>query len=942
MKSFFFQLGILALLGCSHTGINNSDRIPASSADKAGPPSLPPGLPGGCIQPGTMPVTPDTCQVIPKMCGCDKFPHDPTVKPNRLRIPSDKLLPFPSVAPGIKSYSDLGYCTGVSTGPRFSGSTLSSERVEDLGVRSYSLRFRQAVDLIAKKNFVKLTMDDQPDEKTDKMRPCAPLGQVEKTVLLKNRPTNAPPLFFVEGETAEIIIYNDTPKTMSAKDIVTTVHWHGLILPNDQDGVPDITQAPIRPGEKKVYRFKVLQSGTYWYHPHDLNEQDTKGAFIIFPNPAEEEKSKKEFGGVGVRYHHDRTLILTDYKKRDTLKQLNYLRDEDRNTYEIDSRIHKGWLNNLNCSKEYIENFKMMRMFLMDKADVWYDSFFVNDETCLNCGMKPEKVEMLHSEYPKQKFARLKEFNNFKAGERVRLRLINTSASTYFFLDYANADTLNPNQKLDMLIVAKDGLPIKPQYADQLYIGTGEAYDVLVEIPENGVLYELRAKSIDDNNDARMARALMGSNPIAEKETTKIVSARNVAVKNCGPYPEMKDQLKEVSYSQMEILPSRIPSPTNEVHPFEVYHVEAPISKYHLELSGSMENYQWRIDGVKGTKLGNDSMKMPFLKIKEGHRIRVTINNDMIMGMMNHPWHLHGNWFRIIDEKDTDAQIAKKALFHTATIFPGQKMTLEFFADPAYRGAWMFHCHNLYHMENDMMMYLIYDTLDENYVHRMNHSTGAHHEMKKPSIFPGMKNQYGVAGVSGEVGTEGAGGSLDLRYRGTLGNNLGLFDFDFNVASTKAEDLQNFKIESKAKYCYAVNKCVFLDFDLHHPSEGMNEYSGYAGGEYQPWNSELLVLEGGLGSVCTENLTTKEIKCGPGIKTEASSTIDAGFYTKVTGRVGCEGEYCSEFFAGLKLSITPHPRITIIPINCKISTSKDQTACFAEIKIMTDPIPLGR
>ncbi|MGZ3773843.1 MAG: multicopper oxidase family protein, partial [Pseudobdellovibrionaceae bacterium] len=744
------------------------------------PPPLPkpPRLPEKCMPAGDMPVTPDMCTMMPNMCGCEKFPHDPKEKSNRRSVDRDTRKEFPESAPGIEEFSQLGYCTGVSEGDTYTASS-NGQVTRQGGVRRYSLHLMQMIEPKTGRAYLKTTMEDQYDE-NDRKKSCGPLSQTERDPTTKDRPINAPPLFFVEGETAEITVYNDSPQTADPAKNSTSIHWHGIILPNDQDGIADITQAPIPPGGKKIYRFALQHNGTYWYHPHDLNEQDTKGAFVILPNP--QKQSQYEFGGIAVKYHQDRIIFLSDYKERKTLTVLNYLREEDRNAYETDSRIHKGWLSQIQCAKEYLDNFKMMKMFWMDRADVWYDSFFMNDETCLNCGSKTSKVEDVHTEYPGQRFARLDEFSNIQPGERVRLRLINGSASSYFFLDYANNSKLAPNQKLDMLIVAKDGLPVKPIYVDQLYMGMGETYDVLVEVPDDGTLFELRAKSIDDITNHRMVRTLIGHNPLTDPESTTVTSARDVPVQICGPYPDEKDQIAQVTYDQLEATDLRVRSKPQDLRPFEVYHSEKPIARYNLALSGSMENYYWQINGVNGTKLESDSMHMPYMTIKEDHRIRVTIDNNMMMGMMNHPWHLHGNWFRIINEGDSDKDIAKKALLHTATIFPGQKVTLEFYADPAYRGAWMFHCHNLYHMANNMMMYLRYDTINEEHMSHMR-GHGDHGNSILPGALAGLKNQFVTAGVGAAGGTDGLGATGQIRYSGTLGDNLGFIDFNSDFAN---------------------------------------------------------------------------------------------------------------------------------------------------------------
>ncbi|MGZ3798390.1 MAG: hypothetical protein ACXVB1_18615, partial [Pseudobdellovibrionaceae bacterium] len=224
----------------------------------------------------------------------------------------------------------------------------------------------------------------------------------------------------------------------------------------------------------------------------------------------------------------------------------------------------------------------------------------------------------------------------------------------------------------------------------------------------------------------------------------------------------------------------------------------------------------------------------------------------------------------------------------------------------------------------------------------MSHMTGHSHEHSLlPGALAGMKNQYVVGGMGAAVGTEGYGPSAQFSYRGTLGDNMGLVDLNMNIAALKNGKYNNFELNTRVRHCFDTNKCVFLDFRLHR-FNGTNETSGYVGGQYKVWNSDLVVLEAGGGSVCTSDEETKGVRCSPAIKANVGSTVDAGWNTKVSGKVGCEGAYCSEFFASLQVATTLTPRITIVPVNCKLSTNRDETGCMAEIRVITDPIPFGR
>jgi FtsP/CotA-like multicopper oxidase with cupredoxin domain len=884
-----------------------------------------------CTKYEGMEVSPGMCAMMPDMCGCPDLSPIPKVFRNG-RLRSTQYNPFPVQAPGIEHYEKLGYCTGLYEDPTFSANYSSPNKRVQLGgnIRKYTLLISNQIEPMTKRKFMLIK------SLKDNGEVCASLGHADdknaKEFSKKSRPINAPPLFFVEGETAEITVINNS-------DSGTSIHWHGILLPNDQDGIIGITQMPIAPHTRKVYSFPLKQNGTYWYHPHDLNEQETKGSLIVFPKPGQEIITKP-FGSIETRYHHDRVVMLTDYKLRDTLLVLNQLRN-DMNTLELDSKIHKGFLNNISCWPEYIKNLKTMKMFWMDKSDIWYDSFFMNDETCLNCGKHSDSIEKPLKESKNQKFSSTPEFNTIKAGDRVLLRIINSSASSYFYLDYGNHQSLKPTDKTDMLVVAKDGQPVEPIYTDQLYMGMGETYDVIVEVPESGTLYEFRAKSIDDKNSTRMARILIGNEGTF---STDVKEARNVPVQLCGPYPKEQDNTSQISYSDMNMRSMSLDP--------ELPYGNKKIENFNLELSGSMEDYHWKINGVKGTNLKNDSSGMPFLTITEDTRVRIKIKNSMVMGMMNHPWHLHGTFFRLLDPGDTDDVIALKPLLHTATIFPGQEAELEFYADPAYRGAWMFHCHNLYHMANDMMMYLKYNTVKGDVMMNMNHGHHQHgevaKEVKSGGLFSGltkMKNQYVDASIGFQGGTSDFGPHGEVTYRGTLGNNAGFVSFKANVYDEFDNKNKGQKVVASGltRYCFEVNKCVTLNLKFKKLADGnVLDTENTIGGEYKVFNSDLFVIDGGAGVKCTDEFNRGKLKCLPALNTALSSQIDVGWNTKVRMEAGCEGAYCSEAYASLNIKMRVSPFVTIVPLDCKISTDREESACFASVQFSINPVAIGK
>ncbi len=1032
---------------------------PPSTPPPAPGKKRPPAVPGGgsgrtCVAPETTPVNLNSCQQK-NYCGCEGFAKIPRASKPRLRIEPKDLVEFPNSSPGLDAYKKLGYCTGVEE-PIISTSLKNGVAAETrVGTkRKYTLKLRKEKDPITKLEFLKTTMEEY--DSYDKLKNCNPLSQSDSDIKSKSRAVNAPPLFFNEGEIAVIKVINE--KNPELESTGTSIHWHGLILPNNQDGIIGITQAPIEPGKVKEYEFLIQQNGTYWYHPHDLYEQDTKGAFIIFSNPEKERNDNYRranskignptYGGIGVPYHHDRTLFFSDYKHDKNSKEVlgALMFGENLNQYQFDSQIGREFLNQLQCTEEYLNNFSFMKMFFMDPADVWYTSFFINDEICLNCGGVLKKLSNLPKTLDLEKQKVSKEFNEFKKGEKVRLRLINGSASSYFYLDYANDSKLNPNQKLDLLVVAKDGLSVAPIYTDQLYMGMGETYDVVVDIPENGNLYEFRIKSIDDldnvldKNDPnekgrRISRVLLGNrmgikdnsetSNLDQKDNSEssfnpqsvfsaigsafenifettdddfnkklsrlsdsdinVVSGRNVPIQFCGPYPKESDSIQEINYSLLKMLNSQ-----DTTYPYEVYHFEAEIENHYLSIGGNMDDYYWTINGTSKEKLADEKEKakgegsllkdvllsivegfksfhnfvikgengsgtilksrmgMPYLEISEGKRIRVTINNDMVMGMMNHPWHLHGNWFRLVEDGDTDEIISKKALLHTATIFPGETKTLEFYSDPEYRGAWMFHCHNLYHMANDMMMFLKYKSLPDSEIDNMTMGASHHHHQSGFLEDLKLKNQGIIAGVSAYAGTDGQGVGASLTYRGTLGRGWGYVVSETELTTDQLEIIneKKFSLESKFKYCFdfQMNKCVFLKFDFNNKGDEEIDHTTYAGYSFKPFNSDVLVVQTGIGPTCEHSEHSAKTNCNIALMNELSASTGlirtTKVITKVSGRIGCEGKFCKDFYSALRLDFHLDPQVVIMT-EAKGSTDPEETYVKAQITFTTQPIQFG-
>ncbi len=240
----------------------------------------------------------------------------------------------------------------------------------------------------------------------------------------------APTLYFTEGDTAEIYVHNNLKEE-------TSIHWHGVILPNQYDGVPYLTTQPIRPGQTHLFKFPIVQNGTTWYHSHTkLQEQSGMYGALIF--------HKRVAPGI-----KEYPLVLSDWS--------------DEKPFEIDRSLHnqtdwyairKGATQNYTQAitekhfKTKITN-EWKRMTAMDVSDVYYDNFLMN-------GKKELGLSFL------------------KAGDKIKLRVVNGSSSTYFWLNYAGGK---------ITVVANDGKDVEPVEVDRLLIAVAETYDIIITLP---------------------------------------------------------------------------------------------------------------------------------------------------------------------------------------------------------------------------------------------------------------------------------------------------------------------------------------------------------------------------------------------------------------------------------------------------------------------------
>ena len=504
-----------------------------------------------------------------------------------------------------------------------------------------------------------------------------------------------------EGHNALLRVHNH----LTAED--TSIHWHGILLPFQMDGVPGVAFPGIKPGETFEANFPVRQAGTYWYHSHSgLQEQvGQTGPIVIHPAKPEPVKSDREY-----------VVVLNDWTFEDPhrllakLKEMSdYYNFSRRTAVDFVEDVEKaGWSKTIQDRLAW----GRMRMSPRDIADVTGHTY-----TYLINGVHPDANWT----------------GTFEPGERVRLRVINASAMSYFNFRIPG---------LPMTVVSSDGQNVQPVETDEFQIGVAETYDVIVE-PKDSKAYTLMVESMDRSGYARgtlaprqglsaavpplrsqpqrtmvdmgmdMSGMDMSGDQAAVKDMTGMkhgsssmggmakgggtgammeksgpVIARhgpgehgpgNLTVADVQRYrlDERGTGLEEVdhrvlTYSQLRnvkpMADKRPPSRTIEVH-----------------LTGNMDRYMWSFDGVKYS----DSTPIEF---PYGERIRLVMVNDT---MMEHPIHLHGMFMEL--ENNQGDHLPFK---HTISVLGGSRVSLLVTADEP--GRWAFHCHLLYHMEMGM------------------------------------------------------------------------------------------------------------------------------------------------------------------------------------------------------------------------------------------------
>ena len=549
----------------------------------------------------------------------------------------------------------------------------------------------------------------------------------DRLATVVNQSLPAPVLRWKEGERVRISVTNH----LSA---MSSIHWHGIILPTGMDGVPGFSFGGIAPGATFVYEFDLQQSGTYWYHSHSGWQEQTGvyGAIVIEPADPDPVQTDRDY-----------VVMLSDWSDQHpediyaTLKKMgHYYNTRERTVPDLWQQIkQKGVIATWKDRAMWNE----MRMSDRDISDVTGKTY----------------TYLMNGQTPDQLWSGL-----FSMGERVRLRFINAAAMTLF-------DVRIPGLK--MTVVASDGQNIEPVTVDEFRIGVAETYDVVVE-PESDSAYTLFAQSIDRSGYAcgRLTSDLSLTAAVPEMDYAPVLGhmdmgmdmssmdhsgddmssmqgmnhsghdmssmdhsghdmssmqsmdhsghdmstmehSGHAAMMGSGLAAAGKGSDSDIIHNQSEYGPQvdmRSEMPANglsdpgiglrdHMHRYgrrvlnysdirnltPTLDQREPSREIQLHLTGNMSRYMWSINGIRFADAEP-------LMLKYGERVRITLVNDT---MMTHPIHLHGMWSEL-ETGDPD-YIPRK---HTVIVQPGKKISYLVTADAL--GRWAYHCHLLYHM----------------------------------------------------------------------------------------------------------------------------------------------------------------------------------------------------------------------------------------------------
>jgi hypothetical protein len=640
------------------------------------------------------------------------------------------------------------------------------------------------------------------------------------TAMTLNGQLPGPTLRFTEGDHAVIRVHNQM-------DVETSIHWHGILLPNAMDGVPYVTYAPIAPGKTFTYEFDLRQSGTYWYHSHTLLQEQRGlfGALVIAP------KDKGTFD-----QHRDHVVVLSDWTDEDARSVLHTLK-RGSEWYSIRKGSGQSVLGaaRLGLLGAFFSR-ELQRMPPMDVADVYYDRFLLNGAAQQSLAAKP--------------------------GEKIRLRVIAGSASTFFYLQFAGGP---------LRVIAADGQLVQPFNEERLLIGVAETYDVVVTVPAEGG-YEFRATAHDGSGHASLwigtgprhaapdipfpnLYVTMGS--LTLKRVLALTPGGSMGMPGNAVRAGKFDQpgvngmggMKKMDHSGMtgsvpkhtghdmggtaqETMPmhavtsapaaprstwlgllaedvsSQTPlaadgmSTERPAPPYDrlralqptAFDSSRPVREIRLTLDGDMARYVWLLNNQPLSE--SDS-----LEVKRGEVVRFIMINRT---MMHHPMHLHGHFFRVLN-----AQGEFSPLKHTVDVAPMTTTVIEFAADEF--GDWFFHCHILYHMMSGMAQV----------VHYQDFAPDAATAAVRPQLYHDPFYLFGRVDVLSQM-TQGALAFANTRH---------IFSTEWRAGWQRVDDVE---WEVTPAYDYYLNRfaSVFAGVDLEGAGDQFDRHEGILGLRY--------------------------------------------------------------------------------------------------------------
>lgn len=664
-----------------------------------------------------------------------------------------------------------------------------------------------------------------------------PAGKAVR-VLTINGGIPGPTLRFREGDVAKIRVHN----RLKRED--TSTHWHGLLLPNEQDGVPHITTPPIKPGTTHTFEFQLRHSGTYWYHSHThLQEQiGVYGSIVVEP-----------FKGERVSTDKDHVLVLSDWTNekpeevhRTLSRGSDYYALKRGNAQSIWGAWRHGAL------KDYFER-EWSRMPPMDVSDVAYDAFLVNGRRAVELSGSP--------------------------GERVRLRLINAAAASYFYITFSGGP---------LTIVAADGPDVEPVDVKRLFMGIAETYDVVVTVPPSG-RWEIRATAQDGTGHAS---AFLGEGHLTAAQDP--------------PKPDIytMDEMLNLALEEQEDDPRASLNLDRPGSPYRLLRAvddttlprNRQVRKITMKLTGDMARYTWSFD--------NKTMaEEPYVRLHHGEIVQLELVNDT---MMHHPIHLHGHFMRLIN-----GQGARSPLKHTVDVPPMSRRLLEFEANE--HKDWMFHCHILYHMMSGMARVFSYDKPAYADMPEGGLAPTHAHQEDKPQP-PGPSSPHGQHAGLGEHAHEmafmwGAASFQSHLSEGNVTLMRGKNDWLLNweVGWEGVEETQ-YEVEALYQRYLSADWQVFLGARLTNDEESDNR--AVVGVNYRlpltVWASASVDSEGDLRMALAKRFqVTSRLGVFGRVEFDTNTQWEwtAGADYTLTKQVSLVGQYHSEFGAGAGLLI---------------------------------------